>query len=199
MQGVRGSNPLSSTRHNASSGLPRRAVRQQDVAVETAAKAALRARAPVSFPGSGYAIRPARRAEQQREYLPWVLDQLLASRRELQAAGQGDWSALREARHLHDYRNMVHHHGVVPSPQDLERQRFRAADFIDSLASSFFGRQLNELSRGRWSETRRSAMRSWQLKTSLLRGIRSRRPGSQLSRLNWPDSHSGRASRSIIR
>jgi hypothetical protein len=42
-------------------------------------------------------------------------------------------------------------------------------------------------------------MRSWQLKTSLLRGIRRRRPGSKLSRLNWPDSHSGRASRSIIR
>ena len=31
MQGVRGSNPLSSTRHNASTGLPHRAVCQQIV------------------------------------------------------------------------------------------------------------------------------------------------------------------------
>ncbi len=118
-----------------------------DVAVETAAKAALRVRAPASFPGTGYAVRAAKRAEQQKEYLPWVLDQLLASCRELRADDQADWPALGEARRLHDYRNMVQHDGAVPSPQDLERQRFRATDFISSLAFSFFGRQLTELSR----------------------------------------------------
>jgi len=118
-----------------------------DVAVETASKAALRVRTPAAFPGSDYAIRPAKRAEQQKEYLPWVLDRLLASYRELRADDQANWPALREARLLHEYRNMVQHNGVVPSPQDLDRQRFRAIDFIGSLASSFFGRQLAELSR----------------------------------------------------
>jgi hypothetical protein len=111
-----------------------------DVAVETAAKATLRVRAPGGFPGSGYAIRPTKRAEQQQEYLPWVLDQLLASCRELRADDQAEWPALRDARLLHKYRNTVQHDGTVPSSQDLERQRFRATDFIASLASSFFGR-----------------------------------------------------------
>jgi len=120
-----------------------------DVAVETAAKATLRAMPPAaaSFPGGGYAIPQAKRVAQQKEYLPWVFDRLLASYRELRADDQAEWPALRDARDLHDYRNTVHHHGTVPSPQDLDRQRFRATDFIGSLASSFFGRQLTELSR----------------------------------------------------
>jgi hypothetical protein len=105
-----------------------------DVAVETAAKAALR----VARPG---------RLTQQRTSLPWVLTQLLAEHRELQADDQAEWRELEDARHLHDDRNRVQHHGTVPSPQDLERQRFRATDFISSLVVSFFGRQLAELSR----------------------------------------------------
>ncbi len=105
-----------------------------DVAVETAAKATLRV------------IRPGR-LSQQRTHLPSVLTQLLAEYRELQADDRAEWRALEDARHLHDDRNRVQHHGTIPSPQDLERQRFRATDFISSLASSFFGRQLSELSR----------------------------------------------------
>jgi hypothetical protein len=119
-----------------------------DVAVETAAKATLRVRPlPTVFPGTGYAIPTARRATQQKEHLPWVLDQLLASYRELRADDQVELPALRDSRALHEYRNMVHHQGTVPSPQDLERQRFRATDFITALVASFFGRQLSELSR----------------------------------------------------
>ena len=119
-----------------------------DVAVETAAKATLRVRpSPSAFPGTGYVIPSAKRAAQHKEHLPWVLDQLLASYRELRADNQVELPALRDARALHDYRNTVHHHGTVPSPQDLERQRFRATDFITALVSSFFGRQLSEVSR----------------------------------------------------
>jgi hypothetical protein len=125
-----------------------------DVAVETAAKAALRVRAPGAFPGTGYAIRPAKRSEQRREYLPWVLDQLLASYRELQGDHQADWPVLREARNLHEYRNTVQHHGTVPSLQDVERQRFRATDLISSLVRSFFGRQPTELSRAMLVQTK---------------------------------------------
>jgi hypothetical protein len=119
-----------------------------DVAVETAAKATLRVGPPPSvFPGTGYVSPSARRAAQHKEHLPWVLDQLLACYRELWADNQVEFPALRDARALHDYRNTVHHHGSIPSPQDLERQRFRATDFITALVSSFFGRQLSELSR----------------------------------------------------
>jgi hypothetical protein len=118
-----------------------------DVAVETAAKATLRVRPPASFPGVGYVIRQARRSDQGREFLPWVLDQLLASYRELREEDQADLPALHEARHLHEYRNTVQHQGTVPSPQDVERQRFRADDFISSLARNFLGRELAELSR----------------------------------------------------
>jgi hypothetical protein len=118
-----------------------------DVAVETAAKATLRLSVPSGFPGGGYFIKDAKRSEQRKEYLPWILDQLLASYRERKAEDQADWPALREARNLHDYRNTVQHQGTVPSPQDVDRQRFRADDFISSLARSFFGRQLAELSR----------------------------------------------------
>jgi hypothetical protein len=119
-----------------------------DVAVETAAKATLRARpSPSAYPGVGYVIPSARRAAQVREHLPWVLDRLLASYRELLADDQAELPALQDARAVHEYRNTVHHHGTVPSSQDLERHRFRATDFIDSLAFGFFGRQLTELSR----------------------------------------------------
>jgi len=48
-----------------------------DVAAETAANAAVRVKAPVAFPGAGYAIKPTKRSEQQKEYLPWVLDSCL--------------------------------------------------------------------------------------------------------------------------
>jgi hypothetical protein len=118
-----------------------------DVAVETAAKAAVRVRTPVEFPGSGYVVKPTKRPQQQKEYLPWVLDQLLAVYRELQSNGQAEWQALREARALHDYRNLVQHQGTIPSLQDVDRQRFRATDFISSLTRSFFDRDLSEVSR----------------------------------------------------
>jgi hypothetical protein len=118
-----------------------------DVAVETAAKAAVRARPPSNFPGSGYVVRPAKRSEQQKEYLPWVLDQLLASYRELLRTDQGDSQALRDARTLHDYRNLVQHQGTVPSLQDVDRQRFRATDFIGWVTRGFFDRELHEVSR----------------------------------------------------
>lgn len=64
-----------------------------DVAVETGAKATLRLSLPVSVPGEGYFIKAAKRSEQRKEYLPWVLDQLLASYRELKAEDQADWPA----------------------------------------------------------------------------------------------------------
>jgi hypothetical protein len=119
-----------------------------DVAVETAAKATLRVTpSPTDFPGSGYVIPLARRPAQQKEHLPWVLDQLLASYRQLRADHEAELPALRDARALHEYRNTVQHQGTVPSPQDVERQRFRATDFTTALVSSFFGRQLFELSR----------------------------------------------------
>jgi hypothetical protein len=93
-------------------------------------------------------VRPGR-LTQQRLYLPPVLNQLHAEYRVLQANDQAEWRALEDARQLHDDRNRVQHHGSIPSPQDLDRARVRATDFISSLVLNFFGRQLSELSRAR--------------------------------------------------
>jgi hypothetical protein len=106
-----------------------------DVAVETAAKAALRV------------VRPGRLTQQR--YLPQVLDQLHAEYRVLQADDQAEWRALEDARQLHEDRNRVQHHGSIPSPQDLDRARVRSTDFVSSLVLNFFGRQLAELSRAK--------------------------------------------------
>jgi hypothetical protein len=106
-----------------------------DVAVETAAKAALRV------------VRPGRLTQQR--YLPQVLDQLHAEYRVLQADDQAEWRALEDARRLHEDRNRVQHHGSIPSPQDLDRARVRATDFTSSLVLNFFDRQLSELSRAK--------------------------------------------------
>jgi len=65
----------------------------------------------------------------------------------LKRDGEAEWQALREARALHDYRNLVQHHGTIPSPQDVYRQQFRGTDFINSLTCSFFDRKLKEISR----------------------------------------------------
>jgi hypothetical protein len=105
-----------------------------DVAVETAAKAALRV------------VQPGRMTQR---YLPQVLDQLHAEYRVLQADDRAEWRALEDARQLHEDRNRVQHHGSIPSPQDLDRARVRATDFVSSLVLNFFGRQLAELSRAK--------------------------------------------------
>jgi hypothetical protein len=67
--------------------------------------------------------------------------------RELKRNDQVEWQALREARTLHDYRNSVQHQGTIPSLQDIDRQQFRAIDFISSLTRNFFDRELSEISR----------------------------------------------------
>ncbi len=107
-----------------------------DAAVETAAKATLAAFPPSGLPGNaGY------------QTLPWVLDQLLASHRERMDEAQADLPGLAEARRLHKYRNDVQHEGLVPSQDEVERQRLRAAGFLAVLADQFFGCRLAALSR----------------------------------------------------
>jgi hypothetical protein len=119
-----------------------------DAAVETAAKATRTAFPPSGFPGdTGYFVKPSRRRQQQTESLPWVFDQLLASHRERVDEAEADLSGLAEVRRMHKYRNEVQHEGLVPSQDDVERQRLRAADFLAVLADQFFGCRLLELSR----------------------------------------------------
>jgi hypothetical protein len=108
-----------------------------DCAVETAAKATLAAHRPRSIPG----------AVSGREHLPGVLDQLLAAYRQRTHDSNAELPGLADARQLHHYRNGVQHAGTIPSPDDLVRQRLRASDFIDSLASHFFDMRLAEISR----------------------------------------------------
>jgi hypothetical protein len=124
-----------------------------DTAVETAGKATLAARPPTNLSGTtGYVIPINQREVYLRqthlkESMPWVFDQLLASYRELLEDEAAGWSELRPARRLHEYRNGVQHEGLVPSSEDLDQQRFRATDFLNSLAVNFFGRKLVDLSR----------------------------------------------------
>jgi hypothetical protein len=125
-----------------------------DTAVETAAKATLSACvSPETFPGTGYDIPESERSRRRqlamrgRVDLPWALDQLLAIYRQRCGDERRNIAALDEARELHRYRNRVHHEGIVPSQDDLDRQRLRAGDFIKSLVEDFFGKQLTELSR----------------------------------------------------
>jgi hypothetical protein len=124
-----------------------------DTAVETAAKATLASNRPHGFPGTGYQTQQDQRTNRQmkpadgREHLPVVLDQLLAAYREQQHDSNAELPELAGARQLHQYRNGVQHAGTIPSQDDLDRQRLRASDFIESLAWNFFEVQLVEISR----------------------------------------------------
>lgn len=147
-----------------------------DVAVETAAKAALRV------------VRPGRLTQQR--YLPQVLDQLHAEYRVLQVDDQAEWRALEDARQLHEDRNRVQHHGSIPSPQDLDRARVRATDFVSSLVINFFGRQLAELSRAKLVQDKEVRAAIEAADQALLKGSWQRPSASSRSHSRWHGPHS---------
>lgn len=119
-----------------------------DLALETAAKTVRAAFPPSTSPGVGYATKPAEWRKTTRDpSLPMVLDQILASRREIARDDTATIASLDGARRLREFRNLVQHDGNVPSPDELNRSWLRATDFIEEVLSVFFDRRLAELSR----------------------------------------------------
>jgi hypothetical protein len=120
-----------------------------DIAVETAAKAAVAVRPPSSYPGDGYILTAnARRSQSRRDpTLPAVLDAALASWRESRGDEALASLEIAEAKRLHDYRNLVQHDAVVPAAAEVPRWLSRAELFVRWTVTEFFGLALEEVSR----------------------------------------------------
>jgi hypothetical protein len=121
-----------------------------DLAVETAAKATAAESPPSGHPGTGYILRSNQRRGSGRDpSLPEVLDDVLAAWRERISDPKATLIELQQAARLHEFRNSVQHDGVIPSPDDVERNRLRALDAVRLLARNFFQIELEEISRAR--------------------------------------------------
>jgi hypothetical protein len=98
-----------------------------DVSVETSAKASL-----------GRADETPRQRGRDLS-LPAVLTALVGAGAEPRE--------VREARHLHELRNLVQHDGQPPSADGLERSEWRARDFLTWVGATFFDADFWGLSR----------------------------------------------------
>lgn len=115
-------------------------------------KAALAQRPPTDFPGSGKSYRGKlndlkNQPPNSRSSLPATFDGLQASYRQRTGENNANLPKRDDALDLHEFRNSVQHHGVVPSEIDLQRSRIRANDAFDAVLGEFFGRKRDELSR----------------------------------------------------
>jgi hypothetical protein len=120
-----------------------------DLAVETAAKAALGAEPLSEHPGEGYLEKPGELAKPVRGDVGFarMLDDVLAALR----IDNGDESRTLPGREnirwLHNLRNEVQHRANEPSARDVERGAVYTSDFLDALLRAFFDSSLVELSR----------------------------------------------------
>ncbi len=106
-----------------------------DLAVETAAKAALAALAP-----------PAKLAKWDPT-LPQVIGDLKVWN-DTQTKVDPDFnSIMNRATRLHEQRNAAQHASVVPSPAELNRSRIRADEALEALAMIVLGQGFRQLSR----------------------------------------------------
>jgi hypothetical protein len=111
------------------------AVVLSDLSVETAAKTAVADQA-----------LPEKARLDRDPPLPFVLEALVQLWQK-RSGETSDVPAVREARRVHDVRNSVQHAGLAPDADQVVDARLRANRFLAWVASAWFGRELETISR----------------------------------------------------